>query len=1009
MPEVASPNADRSPAQAPAATDPWQFVRRDPERRTQARDESLFALANGHLGIRGGLEEGHSPSHGSFIGGVWERTEIEYHERFPGLARHSDTRLPVVDGVGIGLELDGKPVDLDQGEWLDFERRLDLRQGRYHRRLRWRAPDGATLDIESERLVPLDQPGLLAIRYRVRSVDFTGRLALCSRLDSTRHAAAQGDDPRIGARMAGGLEVTGMDVSDASAWLTQATQHSRIRLACAQRHDTSLALAGIQRDGGAITQRFELDMRPGETIAMTKHVAYAWCQPGATDTDASLVATAMARLDEAGARGFEAMAEAQSAFLQRYWDGIDLAIDGDPATEQALRLNLFHVLQSTCRDGSGSAAAKGLTGEGYEGHYFWDAEMFMLPALLAADPAMVRGMLAYRHGILDAARRHAREMNHARGALYAWRTISGDECSAYFPSGSAQYHINAAVAWAVRAYVEASGDEAFLVEMGAEMLFETARLWLDVGHYDPRRGDAFCICAVTGPDEYTALVDNNHYTNRMARRHLAHAAHVAAWLAQTHPEAHAELAERIGLEADEPRQWQDAADAMYLPVDALTGVFPQDDTFLDKPRLPIRGPVAGKHPLLLRMHPLTLYRHQVCKQADVVLALVMAGEAVDAQAKRRNLEYYEAVTVHDSTLSAATFGVLAAEVGDTDKAWRYFLDSLRVDLDDLHGNAAHGVHLAAMAGSWQALAWGFGGLRLHAPHPVFAPRLPRAWHGYRFGLRWRDARVRVEVDADGAHYTLMEGRTLHIEHDGQAIDLAAGETVTRPLAARDDAPTIRFPRRLDAVVFDLDGVLADTAGIHEAAWRRLAEEIGVELADTIGERLKGVDRRASLDIVLEHAERAFDEAERDRLAARKNRYYRECIEQFGPENLLPGAREAVTSVRAAGLKTALASASRNAPLLLERLGIAELFDYVVDANGIRCSKPDPEIFLAAAAGLGVAVDACLGIEDAAAGIAAIHAAGMPAIGIGSHEALAEADAVLPDIARFDITDYATGP
>ncbi|KGI77035.1 beta-phosphoglucomutase [Oleiagrimonas soli] len=1005
MHEATTTDAHDARTDAQASIDPWRFVRRRTARAGFAQDESLFALANGHLGVRAGLEEDRSPSHGSFLSGIWERTPIEYHERFPGFARTTDTRLPIADGIGIALQLDGKPLDLDQGEWLDFERCLDLRHGRYQRRLRWRSPQGATLEIESERLIPLDRKAVLAIRYRVRSIDADGELSLHSQLKSAGHAAAQGDDPRIGTRVQGGLRVTGRGVHGEAAWLTQRTTHSDVRLACAQRQRTSASAGAHAQTEESVTQTFTQQLAPGQTVTLEKYVAYAWTPPGDAVEAGVLADRALAELDAAAAQGYDALAERQSALLQRFWDSADLAIDGDPATEQALRLNLFHVFQSTCRDGDASAAAKGLTGEGYEGHYFWDAEVFMLPAMLATDPALARSMLEYRYRVLEPARRHAREMNHARGALFAWRTISGDECSAYFPSGSAQYHINAAVAWAIRAYVEASGDEHFLLAKGAEILFETARVWRDVGHFDPRRNGAFCIAAITGPDEYTALVDNNHYTNRMAQRHLRYAADVAAWLAERHPEAHAALAARIDLRDDEATQWRQAADAMYLPVDPATGVFPQDDTFLDKPRLPRDDADDGeKRPLLLRMHPLTLYRHQVCKQADVVLALVLAGEQVDRVAKRRNLEYYEAVTVHDSTLSASTFSVLAADVGDVEKAYRYFLDTLRVDLDDSHGNAAHGVHLAAMAGSWQALAWGFGGLRLHADHPVLAPTLPAAWRGYRFGLRWRDAHLRVTVDADGAHYTLTEGARLTIEHDGERLELQTGQTLTRPLRTAQASP---FPRRFEAVVFDLDGVIADTAGVHEAAWRRLAAEIDAPLADDIGERLKGVDRRASLDIVLEQATRRFDEAERDALAARKNSYYRERIEQFGPQDLLPGAREAVASVRAAGLKTALASASRNAPLLLERLGIAELFDYVVDANGIRHSKPDPEIFLAAAAGLGVEPSACLGVEDAAAGIASIHAAGMCAVGIGSHEALGAAEAVLPDIAAFDLGAFAT--
>ena len=1004
---VARDAGEAWPIPASTDVDPWRLVRTDHDHARSAHYESLFALANGSLGVRGGLEEAPSPTQGSFLTAVWERTPIEYHERFPGFARTTDTRLPVADGTRIALNLDGQAADLAAGEWLDFEQSLDLRRGCLRRRLRWRSPAGATLQIDAERIVPLHAPGLLCIRYRVQSIDYRGALALDSALVADLAAATQGDDPRFGARVEGGLRLTAATADDAGAGLCQATQHSGIRLACGQRHrlDGRLGFTEAGTDTGGARQRYTAMLAPGESVTLEKYVAYAWSEPGDDTADASLQDTVAAALDQALDESFDGHLALQAAAWADFWRTVDLAIDGDAATEQALRLNLFHLRQSASRDGHGSAAAKSLTGEGYEGHYFWDAEAFVLPALACLAPELARGMLDYRVRTLDRARAHAREMNHARGALYAWRTISGDECSAYFPSGSAQYHINAAIAFAVQLYVDATGDHDFLLRGGgAEMLFETARLWLQVGSYNPRRNHAFCICQVTGPDEYTALVDNNHYTNRMAQKHLRHAAAVADWMMRGHPGDYARLAARIALDADEIDAWRKAADAMYLPVDARLGIFPQDDTFLDKPPLPDTLREDAQHrPLLLRLHPLTIYRYQVCKQADVLQAFVLAGEDLDRDSKRRNFDYYEGVTVHDSTLSASTFGIVAAEVGHAEKAWRYFLDALRVDLENLHGNTAHGVHLAAMAGSWLGLAWGFGGLRCAGEMPAFAPRLPAAWRGYRFGLRWRGRRLRVAVGADTATYTLVEGDALDIRHHGRTLTLRAGQPAVLPLSGGGAA----FPRPLKAVIFDLDGVIADTAVVHLAAWKKLADELGLPFDDAVGERLKGVDRRASLEIVLEHAPRPYSEAEKEALAARKNDYYRQQIERFGPGNLLPGARDAVESVRRAGLKTALASSSRNAPLLLDRLGIAGLFDYVVDAGRIRHPKPDPEIFLAAAAGLGLAPRDCLGVEDAAAGITSIHAAGMAAVGIGRSPALADADALLPDVAAFDIGRFTT--
>ncbi|MEP7184724.1 MAG: beta-phosphoglucomutase [Rhodanobacter sp.] len=985
----------------------WQLIHHDHGSANLARDESLFALANGNLGVRGGAEEFSSSSQGSFLSGAWERTPIEYHERFPGFAKSTDTRIPVADGTRIQLQMGDVPVKLEDGEWLDFSRILDLRHGCLQRSLRWRAPSGVTLEILAERIVPLDAQGLLAIRYRVRSIDYTGPLQLESAIDTARLAVEQGADPRIGVKVSGGLRTTGSSAAEDLAWIAQKTVHSSIRVVCGQRHTLAntgeLQFERATSGPHGVSQIFVGELSPGSELVIEKYVAYAWSPPAGDASDASLLENIEATLQRATSSGYGELARQQTHHLRQFWDNADLAVSDNANTELALRLNLFHVYQSTCRDGTASIAAKGLTGEGYEGHYFWDAEAFMLPAMVGVAPELARSMLEFRYRTLDGARRHAREMNHPRGALYPWRTISGDECSAYFPSGSAQYHINAAIAWAIRLYADATGDEAFLLSQGAEILFETARIWLEIGHFNPRRDGAFCIHEVTGPDEYSALVDNNHYTNRMAQQHLRYASAMARWMASEKPTAFAELSGRIGLDSDESEQWQQAADAMYLPIDTRLNIFPQDDGSLDKPRLPAQDAEGGKQPLLLRMHPLTIYRHQVCKQADTLLALVLAGQDVDRDAKRRNLAYYEAVTVHDSTLSASTFAILAAEVGDLDKAATYFEETLRVDLDDLHGNTGHGLHMAAMAGSWLALTWGFGGLRVIHGVPAFSPRLPATWRSYQFGLRWREAHLRVSVDREGVLYSLTEGDSLTFMHDSQPRQLRAGEALQLALCA----PTRPLPSRFKAVIFDLDGVIADTAVVHDAAWKKLAGEIGVPFPAELGERLKGVDRRGSLELLLQGSDNEYSEAEKQTLAARKNNYYREQIEQFGPENLLPGARAAIESVRAAGLRIGLASASRNAPLLLERLGIAGLFDYIADAGAIAQPKPDPEIFLTAASGLGVAAEACMGVEDAAAGVASIRAAGMTAIGIGSPTVLSDADAVLACIADFDIDRFLT--
>ena len=474
----------------------------------------------------------------------------------------------------------------------------------------------------------------------------------------------------------------------------------------------------------------------------------------------------MALADGALAAGFGAAATAQTALLAEFWSGADVSIDGDARLTAALRFNLFHLFASAGRDRRSSAAAKGLTGEGYEGHYFWDAEAFMVPVLAVLAPQVARAMLVYRATTLDAAIANARALDHRRGALYAWRTIAGRECSAHYPSGSAQYHINADIAFGIRCYVEATGDEGFLIEHGAKVLIETARLWIDLGDW---ADGGFHLRGVTGPDEYTALVDDNWYTNRMAQQHLRYAAEVATQIP--------------GLcDTDEAAGFTRAADAMHLPYDAARGLDAQDASFLDKPRWDIAGTPRDRFPLLLHYHPLTLYRHQVAKQADLVLGLVLAGENVPAERKRRAFDHYRSVTTHDSTLSASAFAILAAEVGDEEAALGFLHDTSFIDLDDRHGNTGHGVHMAALAGSWLALVWGFGGMRPGSARLAFRPTKPAAWRGYQFGLRWRGTALRVAVHGDAIEYLALSGPPIAFDHHGREIRLAAGETWIGPLA-----------------------------------------------------------------------------------------------------------------------------------------------------------------------------------------------------------------------------------
>ena len=390
---------------------------------------------------------------------------------------------------------------------------------------------------------------------------------------------------------------------------------------------------------------------------------------------------------------------------------------------------------------------------------------------------MARSLLKHRYDQLDQARARARELSHP-GATFPWRTINGEEASAYYAAGTAQYHINADIMYALRKYVEIGGDVEFLHRYGAEMLVETARFWLDLGGFSERDCREFRINGVTGPDEYTAVVNNNYFTNVMARENLRYAASTVRMLQERHGETLRSLVRKTGVTMDEVAGWEEAASLMYLPYDERLGIHPQDDSFLDKEIWDFASTPEDHYPLLLHYHPLNLYRHQVLKQADTILALFLLGDQFTLEEKRRNFDYYDPLTTHDSSLSVCIQSIVAAEIGYMEKAREYFNFAAVMDLADVGGNMMHGAHIASIGGTWLALVYGFGGMRDYGGHISFRPRLPGDWRRLCFRLTIRGNFIHVDIRPEETTYTLREGSGFRFAHDGQPVEL------------RPDAPSV---------------------------------------------------------------------------------------------------------------------------------------------------------------------------------------------------------------------------
>ncbi len=764
--------------------DEWRMVETAFSPDLLAQNETIFATANGFLGLRGDHEE-NAPNRapGAFLNGFFESWPIVYGESAYGYAKNGQTIVNVTDAKVVKLYVDDEPFDLATASILSYERALDMKHGTLEREILWETPAGKRIRVRSTRFASFFHRHLAALRYEVTVLDDSAHLILSSEVMTRRGGSDEGDDPRT----VGGFDGRVLDPLASSAdgnrlLLCHRTRRSGLALACGADH--LLEAGTVYRVDSEASENvartvFSVEAEPGQPVRLVKLMAY---HHEAAQAPEELCARAERTLQRALDTGFEELAREQRAAMDDFWSHADVEVEGDPPVQQGIRFNLFQLIQATGRAEGHGIAAKGLTGKGYEGHYFWDGETYVLPFVIYTNPRQARNFLQFRYRMLDQARARAHELGH-RGALFPWRTIDGEEASAYFAAGTAQYHIDADIMFSLKKYVHASGDMDFLGKQGAEMLIETARFWSDLGCYSRVKGGAFCLNNVTGPDEYSAVVDNNRYTNMMARENLRAAVRTVEELRRERPEELARLAEKLQLEPSEVDAWREAADRMYLAVDEETGIHPQDDTFLAKEPWPFAEVPPDKYPLLLHFHPLNIYRHQVIKQADVVMAMFLLSHEFTAEERKRNFDYYDPLTTRDSSLSSCVQSIVASELGYGDKAYEYFLDALAVDMADIGGNVIDGVHIASIGGAWMALVHGFGGMRDYDGDFSFDPRLPKDWERLRFRLTIRGRRLEVDVTPDATGYTLREGDALEFRHGDEPVRLTSA------------APTWSSPKR----------------------------------------------------------------------------------------------------------------------------------------------------------------------------------------------------------------------
>ena len=771
--------------------DPWRLVETELDHSDLGLTETLFAVGNGYIGMRANPTEGRDAfTHGTYLNGFHETWPIHHAESAHAFAKTGQTIVNAPDAKLLKLYVDDEPLLMGEADLDSYERAVDFGRGYSWRDVVWRTPAGKRIKVRSTRMVSLVHRHVAVMTLELELLDASAPLVVSSQLLNRQdgqdeyhvRAAALGEgvDPRRARRFDRRvLEPRLQRREDEHAAVTLGYQcaNSGMTLACAYRHeiDTSSAYAvETSVDPDLAKTVFTIDGVQGSPIRITKYVTYHTSRGVPAEELADRCGRTLRRV---AAAGLEPLREEQKGWLDDFWADCDVEIEGDTAEadQQAIRWNLFQLAQASACNNEQGIAAKAVTAGGYDGHYFWDTEIYVIPFLSYTNPNAARKLLRFRWHMLDAARQRAKELSQV-GALYPWRTISGEEASAYYAAGTAQYHINAAVAQAIERYVTASGDEDFLAHEGAEILVETARLWEDLGFFAVNGERRFHIHRVTGPDEYTTVVNDNFYTNAMARFNLRYAASVVRWLEAERPDEFRALCRHTDLSPDELDRWDAAADAMHLPHDDRLRINPQDEVFLDLEPWDFAKTPPERYPLLLNFHPLVIYRHQVLKQADVVLAMFLRGEHFSLDQKRRNFEYYDPITTGDSSLSACVQAIVAAEVGHREPAWRYFLHSLYLDIRDTHGNTVDGVHIANAGGAWAALIHGFAGMRESAEGLRFAPRLPDAWNSVRMRLVRRGARFEVILGRQNLVVRVVDGGTLPVVgDDGQVAHLGPGD------------------------------------------------------------------------------------------------------------------------------------------------------------------------------------------------------------------------------------------
>lgn len=736
---------------------PWKVATTELDKENRRLQESLTSLGNGYMGMRGNFEEAYSGDHhqGTYMAGVWypDKTRVGWWKN--GYPEYFGKVINALNYIYMHIYVDGEKVDLYTDELKDFDLSLDMQKGLLERSFTI-VKNGKDVSVKFMRFLSIQTKELCAIKMEITASEKTA-----IRVESALDGDVRNEDSNYD-------EMFWEFVGNSDNTLVVETIPNnfgieQFSVAAAMHHNaTGFENTGNTKDSFFVSQVFEGTADKDNAITLEKYITLTTSRDYKKEQLAE-EAKAIYNANVSG-RSFEELLAAHAELWAQRWELADIVIGGDDEAQQGIRFNLFQLFATYYGDDERlNIGPKGFTGEKYGGATYWDTEAYGVPFYLAVtDPQVTRNLLKYRHNQLPGAFHNAQQQG-LKGALYPMVTFTGVECHNEWEITFEEIHRNGAIAYAIYNYSAYTGDESYLENEGLEVLSAISRFWADRVHFS-KREQAYMMHGVTGPNEYENNVNNNWYTNR-----------IAAWVLRYTLESIAKFPAReaaLEITEDEKAKWQDIVDRMYFPYDEELGVFVQHDTFLDKDLMPVEDVPASDLPLNQHWSWDKILRSCFIKQADVLQGVYLFSDEFTLEEKERNFDFYEPMTVHESSLSPCIHAILAAELGKEEKAVEMYKRTARLDLDNYNNDTEDGLHITSMTGSWLTIAEGFAGMRakngLH-----FAPFLPTDWDNYEFHINYRGRLILISVDAEGVRLDLVKGDTLTVTLYNETHELTA--------------------------------------------------------------------------------------------------------------------------------------------------------------------------------------------------------------------------------------------